>query len=94
MFSALFFWSPIIQVTLSSLPEQRAASLQQRALSLLTDGQSSFVDGLVNIYQLGSVDPAALRLHVMRLQTLNCYKEASLPRAEWMPSGKVFGLDL
>lgn len=77
MFSAEFFWFSVIQVTLSSLSEQRAASLQQRALSLLTDVQSSFVDGLINIYQLGSADPAALRLHVMTLQSLNCYKEVS-----------------
>lgn len=70
-------WFPVIQVTLSSLSEQRVASLQQRALSLLTDVQSSFVDGLINIYQLGSADPAALRQQVVRLQTSNCYKEVS-----------------
>ncbi|KAM7393044.1 hypothetical protein PAMA_007930 [Pampus argenteus] len=64
------------QVTLSSLPEQQAMALQHRALSLLTDSQPSFVDSLINIYQLSSLDLAILRLHIERLQTLNCYKEA------------------
>lgn len=65
------------QVTLSSLSEQQAMALQQRALSLLTDTQPSFVDSLVNIYQLSSMDPAVLRLHVVRLQALSCHKEVS-----------------
>ncbi len=65
------------QVTLSSLSEQQAVALQQRALSLLTDTQPSFVDTLINIYQLDSLDPSILRLHIVRLQALNCYKEVS-----------------
>uniref|UniRef100_UPI0037E87D7B exonuclease mut-7 homolog n=1 Tax=Semicossyphus pulcher TaxID=241346 RepID=UPI0037E87D7B len=65
------------QITLSSVPKQRVTSLQQRALSLLTDSQPSFVDSLTNIYQLNSLDADTLRLHVIRLQALNCYKEAA-----------------
>ncbi|KAI3362415.1 hypothetical protein L3Q82_012713 [Scortum barcoo] len=64
------------QVTLSSLSEQQATALQQRALSLLTDTQPNFVDALINIYQLNSMDLDRLRLHILRLQALNYYKEA------------------
>lgn len=66
------------QVTLSSFPEQQAIALQRRALSLLTDTQPSFVDGLINIYQLNTLDPATLRLYIVRLQALHCYKEAAV----------------
>ncbi|XP_069559628.1 exonuclease mut-7 homolog isoform X1 [Brachyistius frenatus] len=65
------------QVNLSSLPEQQARALQGRALSLLTDTHPSFVNNLVSIYQLNSLDPAILRLHIVGLQALNCYKEAA-----------------
>lgn len=64
-----------LQVTLSSLPEQQATALQQRALSLIADTQPGFVDGIINIYQLQSLDPEGLRLHILRLQDINCYKE-------------------
>ncbi|KAL7376218.1 hypothetical protein ABVT39_003585 [Epinephelus coioides] len=66
------------QVTLSSLPEEQAIALQRRALSLLTDTQPSFVDGLISIYQLNTLDPATLRLNIVRLQALHCYKEAAV----------------
>ncbi|XP_068190756.1 exonuclease mut-7 homolog isoform X2 [Antennarius striatus] len=66
------------QVTLSSLTEQQSAALQRQALSLLVDAQSNFIDSLINIYQLRSLDPAVLRLHIMRLQGLMCYKEAAV----------------
>ncbi|XP_074474181.1 exonuclease mut-7 homolog [Sebastes fasciatus] len=66
------------QVTLSSLSEQQAMALQRRALSLLTDTQSNFVDGLLNIYQLNSLDPAVLRPYIISLQSLHCYKEATV----------------
>ncbi|XP_070706537.1 exonuclease mut-7 homolog isoform X2 [Pempheris klunzingeri] len=66
------------QVSLSSLSEQQAVALQQRALHLLTDAQPSFVDGLINLYQLSSLDLAVLRLHIVTLQALNCYKEAAV----------------
>lgn len=81
MFSVLFFGSlsfvSLHQVTLSSFSEQQAMALQRRAMSLLTETQPSFVESLVNIYQLNSLDPAILRLHIVRLQALNCYKEVS-----------------
>ncbi|XP_062290274.1 exonuclease mut-7 homolog [Scomber scombrus] len=64
------------QVTLSSLSEQQALAVQRRALSLLTDTQPGFVDSLINIYQLNSLDPDILKLHIVRLQALNCHKEA------------------
>ncbi|KAM3874359.1 exonuclease mut-7 homolog [Diretmus argenteus] len=66
------------QVTLGSLSEQQATVLQRRALNLLTDTQPNFVVPLLEIYQLKSLDPAILRLHIIRLQSLNCYREAAL----------------
>ncbi|XP_068508828.1 exonuclease mut-7 homolog isoform X2 [Syngnathus scovelli] len=66
------------QVTLTSLPKQHATALQHRALLLLTDSQSSHVDGLINIYQLTTLDSATLRLHVRKLLARNCYKEAAV----------------
>ncbi|XP_015236544.1 PREDICTED: exonuclease mut-7 homolog [Cyprinodon variegatus] len=64
------------QVSLNSISEDRAVELQNRALGLLTDIQPDFVDGLINIYQLKSLDPSILCLHIVKLQTLRCYKEA------------------
>lgn len=90
IYSWLFFFSysclcsllsyrscPLHQVTLSSLSEQQAVTVQRRALSLLADTHPSFVDGLINIYRLNTLDPAILRLNVVSLQALNCYKEVS-----------------
>ncbi|KAG8010634.1 Exonuclease mut-7-like protein, partial [Nibea albiflora] len=65
-------------VTLSSVSEQQAVTLQRRALSLLADTQTCLVDGLINIYALNTLDPAILRLNVVSLQALNCYKEAAI----------------
>lgn len=62
-------------MTLSSLPEQQATALQQRALSLIVDAQPSFVDSIISIYQLQSLDPEGLRSHILWLQGINCYKE-------------------
>lgn len=64
-------------MTLSSLSEQQALSLQQRAL-FLTDNQLSFVDNLLDVYQLKSADVAVLQQHIVRLQQLNLYKEVSV----------------
>lgn len=64
-------------MSLSSLSEQRALSLQQRAL-LLTDNQLSFIDNFTDVYQLKSADVALLQQHVVRLQSLNLYKEVSV----------------
>lgn len=66
------------QVTLSSLSEQQALAIQRRALNLLIDTQASFVDGLINIYRLNSLDPAILVLYIMNLMSLRCYKEAAV----------------
>lgn len=65
------------QVNLGSLPEGKAAELQQRALGLLTDTHPSFADNLINIYQLQSFDRAALKQHILRLQALHFDKEAA-----------------
>ncbi|XP_040054288.2 exonuclease mut-7 homolog isoform X2 [Gasterosteus aculeatus] len=65
------------QVTLSSLLQQQALELQQRALSLIRDTQANFVDNLINIYQLNSLDPAILLFSIMKLHALHCYKEAA-----------------
>lgn len=64
-------------MTLNALPGQEAQTLQHRALSLLTDTQPAFVEGIINIYHLNAVDPARLRLHIVRLQALHCYKEVN-----------------
>ncbi|XP_051907448.1 exonuclease mut-7 homolog [Hippocampus zosterae] len=66
------------QVTLTSLPEQQATALKHRALALLTDNQTSFVEALINIYQLTTLDAATLRLHVVKLLPLKCYKETAV----------------
>lgn len=71
----VFNFFPPLKVTLSSLPEQEALSLQHRALGLLTDTYPSFVENLINIYQLHSLDPSVLRLHIVKLQGLGYYKE-------------------
>ncbi|XP_026195532.1 exonuclease mut-7 homolog isoform X2 [Anabas testudineus] len=66
------------KLSISSLSEQQAVPLQCRALSLLTDTQSNFVESIINIYQLTSLDPAILSMHILRLQALNCHKEAAI----------------
>lgn len=53
-------------------------SLQQRALFLVADHQSAFIESLVDIYQLKSVDATVLQQHVGRLQALNLDKEVSV----------------
>lgn len=64
-------------MTLSALSEQQASTLQQRALLLVADNQSTFIESLVDIYQLASVDGTLLQQHIVRLQALNLYKEVS-----------------
>ncbi|XP_061555075.1 exonuclease mut-7 homolog isoform X2 [Phycodurus eques] len=66
------------QVMVTSLPEQQATALKHRALFLLTNTQTVVVEGLINIYQLTTLDPATLRLHVVNLLALKCYKEAAV----------------
>lgn len=102
-FQSCFFGSSssvsLHQVTLSSLSEQQAGALQQRALNLLRDTQPSFLDGLMNIYQLNTLDPAILRLHIVRLQAQNCYKEVSasfgvFAKVRLIEKEKIFCFDL
>uniref|UniRef100_A0A3Q2PD95 Exonuclease 3'-5' domain containing 3 n=1 Tax=Fundulus heteroclitus TaxID=8078 RepID=A0A3Q2PD95_FUNHE len=64
------------QVSLSSFSVHKVVGLQRRALDLLTDTQPTFVECLIDIYKLRSLDPSILRLHIVKLQALNCYKEA------------------
>ncbi|MEQ2233718.1 hypothetical protein ILYODFUR_024643, partial [Ilyodon furcidens] len=64
------------QVKLSSFSEDKAVDLQRRALGLLSDTNPTFRDSLINIYQVKSLDPSILRLYIVKLQALNCYKEA------------------
>lgn len=75
-FSRSLFVS-LLQVTLSSLSEQQALALQQRALTVLTDIQHNFADSFITIYHLRSMDPAILRQCIVRLQAFKCYKEVS-----------------
>lgn len=65
-------------MTLSALSEQQASSLQQRALLLVADNHATFIESLVDIYQLKSVDVTTLQQHIVRLQALNLYKEVSV----------------
>lgn len=65
-------------MTFGSLSEQRALSLQRRALSLLTDNQPGFTDALIDIYQLRGVDVGALQQQIARLQEVNLYKEVGV----------------
>lgn len=71
-------FASLLKVTLSSLSEQRAVTLQRRALLLSADHQLSFLDGLIDVYQLKSADVALLQQQVVRLQSLNLYKEVSV----------------
>ncbi|KAJ7986881.1 hypothetical protein DPEC_G00333000 [Dallia pectoralis] len=66
------------KVTLQGVPEACKLGLQRRALSLLTDAQPTYMGPLINIYQLQTLDRSILRLHIIRLQSLNCYREAAL----------------
>ncbi|XP_013859340.1 exonuclease mut-7 homolog [Austrofundulus limnaeus] len=66
------------QVNLSSVSGQQPLALQRRALHLLTDSQPNFVESLINVYELKSADRSILRLQIIRLQALNCYKEATM----------------
>lgn len=65
-------------MTLSALSEQRASTLQQRALLLVADNQSTFIESLNDVYQLQSVDGTVLQQHIVRLQALKLYKEVSV----------------
>ncbi|XP_029548132.1 exonuclease mut-7 homolog isoform X1 [Salmo trutta] len=66
------------KVTLQAVPEVSKLGLQRRALRLLTDAQPSFMDPLIDIYQLGNLDRSILRLHIIKLQAVSCYREAAL----------------
>lgn len=73
-------------MTLSCLSEQHAVTLQQRALFLLSDNQLGFSEDLVDVYQLKSADVAVLQQHIVRLQSLNLYKEVSVdPKVLFSP---------
>lgn len=62
-------------MTLQAVPEVSKLGLQRRALRLLTDAQPSFMDPLIDIYQLGNLDRSILRLHITKLQAVSCYRE-------------------
>ncbi|XP_046901753.1 exonuclease mut-7 homolog isoform X1 [Hypomesus transpacificus] len=70
------------QVSLQAVPEGQAVGLQLRALGLLTDAQPSYMEPLLDLYQLGSLDPALLRQHISRLLALCCYREAAVLSAK------------
>ncbi|KAM4634374.1 exonuclease mut-7 homolog isoform 2-T2 [Polymixia lowei] len=65
------------QVTLGSLVEKQAVALQIRALNLLPDAPPTFIDTLLDIYQVQSLDVTIVHQHIARLQALNCYSEAA-----------------
>ncbi|KAM8873019.1 exonuclease mut-7 homolog [Synchiropus picturatus] len=66
------------QVTLSSLPKPHASAMQIRALALLTDKHNNYIDAVISIFQLTTLDPAPLYQHIVQLQALKCYKEAAI----------------
>ncbi|XP_051541724.1 exonuclease mut-7 homolog isoform X2 [Myxocyprinus asiaticus] len=62
---------------LKGLSEKEKLRLQQRALELLTDTQSGYMDPLLEVYQLSSLEKPLLLKHVTFLQDCCCcYKEA------------------
>ncbi|XP_018609344.1 exonuclease mut-7 homolog isoform X2 [Scleropages formosus] len=65
-------------ISLKEQPDEQVSNLQLRALNLLAEAQPSFVDLLLDVYQLGCVDRGLLLAHVDKLQTSGLYKEAIL----------------
>ncbi|XP_077594303.1 exonuclease mut-7 homolog isoform X2 [Stigmatopora nigra] len=66
------------QVTLATIPKKKVTGLQNRALLLLDESQSNFVEGIIEIYQLSTLDWETLRLHITKLLGLKCYKLAAV----------------
>ncbi|KAJ8339012.1 hypothetical protein SKAU_G00357980 [Synaphobranchus kaupii] len=66
------------QVSLVGRTPEQARSLQLRALRLLSEAQPSYIDPLLDMYQLHSLDQALLLGHVETLLALGCFKEAAL----------------
>ncbi|XP_028827073.1 exonuclease mut-7 homolog isoform X2 [Denticeps clupeoides] len=66
------------QASLKNVAADRAAGLQRWALGLISDSQPGYVDALLDIYQLGSLDRELLVKHVHYMQDCCSYKEAAL----------------
>nr|XP_055064901.1 exonuclease mut-7 homolog [Misgurnus anguillicaudatus]XP_055064902.1 exonuclease mut-7 homolog [Misgurnus anguillicaudatus]XP_055064903.1 exonuclease mut-7 homolog [Misgurnus anguillicaudatus] len=64
------------KASLKSLKDEERLSLQQQALGLLTDSQPGYMDPLLAIYQLSSLEKPLLINHVSFLQDCCCFKEA------------------
>ncbi|KAG9354167.1 hypothetical protein JZ751_012291 [Albula glossodonta] len=66
------------QASLEGEPSERVRNLQIRALSLLSEAQPSYIEPLLDIYQLHSLDQDLLLGHVGKLLNSGIYKEAAL----------------
>ncbi|XP_051971431.1 exonuclease mut-7 homolog isoform X2 [Xyrauchen texanus] len=64
------------KASLKGLNEEERLRLQQRALELITDSQPGYMDPLLEVYQLRSLERPLLLEHVTFLQDCCCYKEA------------------
>ncbi|XP_056593300.1 exonuclease mut-7 homolog [Triplophysa dalaica] len=69
-------WKTNPKASLKGLGDEDRLSLQQRALGLLTDSQPGYMDPLLTIYQLSSLEKPLLVEHVSFLHGCCCYKEA------------------
>ncbi|XP_030625113.1 exonuclease mut-7 homolog [Chanos chanos] len=66
------------EARLKGLQTEQALSLQQRALGLISDAQPSYMEPLIDMFQLGSMERGLLLKHVHYLQDCCFYKEAAL----------------
>ncbi|KAL7847877.1 hypothetical protein AOLI_G00225950 [Acnodon oligacanthus] len=65
-------------VTLKGLTEEEKQRLQLSALSLIVASQPGYMDPLLDIYELGTLETSHLLEHVTYLQNIGGYREAAL----------------
>uniref|UniRef100_A0AAR2L7A4 3'-5' exonuclease domain-containing protein n=1 Tax=Pygocentrus nattereri TaxID=42514 RepID=A0AAR2L7A4_PYGNA len=66
------------QVTLKELTDEEKQRLQLSALSLIIASQPGYMDPLLDIYELGTLETSHLLEHVTYLQSIGGYREAAL----------------
>ncbi|KAG9263260.1 hypothetical protein AMEX_G23275 [Astyanax mexicanus] len=66
------------RASLQSLMEEEKLKLQLRALNLITSSQPGYLDPLLEIYELRTLETSHLLQHVTYLQDTCCYREAAL----------------
>ncbi|XP_072515421.1 exonuclease mut-7 homolog [Salminus brasiliensis] len=65
-------------VSVKSLEKEEKLKLQLRALNLITASQPGYIDTLLEVYELGTLETSRLLEHVAYLQNSCCYREAAL----------------